>query len=474
MTPNFTVSLKNRLALTYALFISLALGILCFVINLFAGMFFTALIKENIAEKSREIVQSIGSQYNAGGMGFDLAAVEAIGMHFARDGYIIAVEDSGGRRLWDARSCDMQCCVDAINSIASRMEGRFGMAGALQKERYPVNYGARIVATVIIETYGPFFYSETETNFLNSLNRLLLMAGIVLIGIGVIVSAAISRTIVKPILTAAEAAQVITHNYSGNTEPKSAYVNIPDQYKTRELAALSRSINTLAGELEEAERRKKQLTSDIAHELRTPLTCLRGNIEAMIDGVYPADRERLENCHEEIIRLSNLVQDIDTLTALEWEAITLNKMEFDLAKLLQITAEQWRPAAGEKGVAIDLHMRETVITADYDRLKQVFINILSNAVKYTDEGSITVTVEALNERRGCLVTIADTGIGISEEDIPHIFERFYRTDKSRSRSTGGAGIGLTIAATIVQAHGGTIEVKSGKTGTAFSVALPYH
>jgi signal transduction histidine kinase len=327
------------------------------------------------------------------------------------------------------------------------------------------------VATVIIETYGPFFYSETETNFLTSLNRLLLMAGIVLIGISVIVSAAISRTIAKPILTAAKAAQVITHNYSGNTEPKSAYVTIPDQYKTRELAALSRSINTLAGELEEAERRKKQLTSDIAHELRTPLTWLRGNVEAMIDGVYPADRERLENCHEEIIRLSNLVQDIDTLTALEWETITLNKTEFDLAKLLQITAEQWRPAAGEKGVTIDLHTQETVITADYDRLKQVFINILSNAVKYTDEGSITVTV-ALNEKHGCLVTIADTGIGIPEEDIPHIFERFYRSDKSRSRSTGGAGIGLTIAATIVQAHGGTIEVKSGKTGTAFSVALP--
>ena len=460
MTHNFSISLKNRLALTYALFISLALGVLCFVINLFTGIFFTALIKDNIAEKSREIALEIGNQYNAGRMGFDLAAVEAIGMYFARAGYIVTVEDTNGRHIWDARSCDMQCCVDTINSIAARMKGRFNLSGEMRKDQYPVNYGNRTVGTVIIETYGPFFYSETETKFLTSLNYLLLIAGIVLTGISIFISAVISRTIAKPIMTAVEAARRIAHNYS---------VKIPERYKTRELAELSRSINALAGELEEAERRKKQITSDIAHELRTPLTCLRGNIEAMIDGVYKPDRERLESCQEEIIRLSNLVQDLNTLSTLERETLTLNKTEFDLAKLLHITTEQWRTAAHEKGVTIEIKTQETFITADYDRLKQVFINILSNAVKYTDNGSITVTVEAAGQRR--IVKIADTGIGIPEEDLPHIFERFYRSDKSRSRSTGGAGIGLAIAAAIVHAHGGTIEAESGKTGTVFSVAL---
>jgi signal transduction histidine kinase len=164
------------------------------------------------------------------------------------------------------------------------------------------------------------------------------------------------------------------------------------------------------------------------------------------------------------------VQDLNTLTNLEWETISLNKIEFDLAKLLQITAEQWRQAAREKGVEITLNAKEKIVTADYDRLKQVFINIISNAVKYTDKGNITISIEAANETQ-CLVSISDTGIGIPQDDLPHVFERFFRSDKSRSRSTGGAGIGLTIAAAIVRAHGGKIEVKSGSTGTVFNVLI---
>jgi signal transduction histidine kinase len=176
------------------------------------------------------------------------------------------------------------------------------------------------------------------------------------------------------------------------------------------------------------------------------------------------------------MRLTNLVHDLDTLTILEWETITLNKTKFDLAKLVQATAEQWKSAAHEKGITLKLNMRESPITADYDRLKQVFINILSNAVKYTDGapsgegGSITITVDK-TENSQCKVIIADTGIGIPEEDLPHVFERFYRSDKSRSRNTGGAGIGLTIAAAIVHAHGGTIEAANGKTGVVFKVVI---
>ena len=146
---------------------------------------------------------------------------------------------------------------------------------------------------------------------------------------------------------------------------------------------------------------------------------------------------------------------------------------------VHITAEQWRPAAREKGITINLNLRESVVTADYDRLKQVFVNILSNAVKYTDGGSITITVEepASSGAKGMdcgvqgEVTVADSGIGIAEEDLPHIFERFYRSDKSRSRSTGGSGIGLAIAAAIVQAHGGTIGAESGGKGTIIRVRV---
>jgi signal transduction histidine kinase len=393
-----------------------------------------------------------------------------MGMYFTGEGYIVTVEDERGSQMWDARSCDMRHCMNVIQNITFRMESRFNMPGSMRTDRYQVVYGNRNVGNVIIETYGPYFYSETEARFLSTVNRLLLIAGIVLTGISIIISSGLSRTIAKPILIAGEAAQKIVRIYSGDTEPDRPIIRIPDKYRTRELAALSRSINTLAGELEEGERRQKQLVSDVAHELRTPLACLQGNVEAMLDGVYAPDRERLESCQEEILHLANLVQDLNTLTTLEWESITLNKTEFDLEKLLQITVEQWRQAADDKGIAINLNTRETLIIADYDRIKQVFINILSNAIKYTDRGSITISLTETENAR-CKISIADTGIGIPEDELPHVFDRFYRSDKSRNRSTGGAGIGLTIAAAIVRAHGGTIEAKNGKTGTVFTVAI---
>jgi signal transduction histidine kinase len=486
-----TISLQNRLALSYALFISLALGILSLTINIFTGLIFTALIKDNIAAKSEEIVRTVADQYRPKSRSFNAPSIEAVGMYFVHEGYIVTVEDEGGNPVWDARSCDMEQCAEVLNDIAGRMEGRFRLNGAVQIRQYPVRYSGRTVGTVTIETYGPFFYSETETNFLTALNRLLLIAGIILILFSIGVSAALARAIARPVNKSAEAARRIAKAYSGTVNPRQPAVRIDDRYKTRELAELSRSINELAGELEEGERRQRQLSSDIAHELRTPLTCLQGDVEAMIDGVYKPDRERLESCHEEIIRLNGLVQDLNTLTNLEWETISLNKTDFDLAKLLYATAEQFRAAAAEKGIEINLNLRESPLSADYDRLKQVFVNLLSNAVKYTDSGGVTVTIEEGGGSRGGFtadppaappppgweVTIADTGAGIPEEDLPHIFERLYRSDKSRSRSTGGAGIGLSIAAAIVRAHGGALSAENrsdkdgASRGSVFRVSL---
>jgi len=471
MKKKFAISLTSRLAATYALYICLVLGILAFLVNYFSGVFFTTLIRNNVSEKSRDIVSALEMQYNPSGICFDTAAVEAIGMLFVHEGFIISIEDNAGNAVWEARSCDMEQCVSVINGIAARMEDNYNLNGSLRKEVYPLRYRNLSIGSVTIETYGPFFYSESEMEFLTSINRLLFITGIVFIGISVIISAVLSRTIVKPILIAGKAANKIAQVYSKQTPQQ--FVRIKEDYRTRELEELSRSINTLAGELEESTRRQKQLTSDIAHELRSPLSCLQVNLEAIIEGAYPMNKEQLESCLEEVLRLTTLVRDLDTLTGLEWETITLNKTEFDLAKLLQIITEQFKSQAAEKGIAVNLNLTESIITADYDRLKQVFINILSNAVKYTDKGGITVTVETVN-KTPCpqyLVSIADTGIGIPDDDLLRIFERFYRGDKSRSRSTGGAGIGLTIAAAIVHAHGGTIEAKSGVTETVFTVAL---
>ncbi|MDR1307858.1 MAG: two-component sensor histidine kinase [Treponema sp.] len=470
------ISLQNRLTLSYGLFISLALGILALAVNQFTGKVFNRLVRDNIARTSGEIARTLGDQWRPLEDRFDAGAVEAMGMYFVHQGYIVSLEDAAGQTVWDARFCDMEQCTEVINSIAWRMENEYRLDGAFRRERFPVLYNGRTVGAAAIETYGPFFYSETEAGFLASVNRLFTVAAALLTLLSVIISALVSRTIASPVLKAGAAARNIAALHSGAFPRSGAPVRIRDNYRTAELADLSRSVNELAAELEAGERRQKQLTADIAHELRTPLTCLQGNIEAMIDGVFNCDRERLESCHGEIIRLANLVQDLNTLTSLEWENLVLDKTEFDLSKLLRVTADQFRAAAREKGITLNLELAPCLVSADYNRLKQVFINLLSNAVKYTDRGGVTVTLKqekpSGTPRSPVTVYIADTGIGIPEEDRPYIFDRFYRSDKSRARSTGGAGIGLAIAAAITAAHGGTITVESVvKPGEAQDFAL---
>ncbi|MDR0557658.1 MAG: ATP-binding protein [Treponema sp.] len=465
------ISLTRRLTLTYVLFISLALVVLTFMVNQITRRIFTGLIKQNISEKSDDIVRIIGEQYNPDSRSFDIVTIETIGMYFIHEGYILTISDENGGFIWDARSHNMRECMEVLEAIATRMEGEFHVSGSFQDQQYPIWRAKQIVGNVSIETYGPFFYSETETLFMSSVNRLFLIAGLAFVLLSVIISMLLSRAIARPILKAEEAArQIAALHSSGNGCRQHFRIRLNDRCKTKELAGLSRSINELARELEEGDRRQKQLVSDIAHELRTPLTYLQGSIEAILDGVWVMDREHLASCHEEIMRIIRLVQDINTLTNLEWEHTELDKIDFDLAELLRVTAEQFKAAAYKKGIAITLNLLPSPITADYDRLKQVFINLLSNAVQYTDQGSIAIAIEPSSTNRR--VSITDTGAGIAPEELPRIFERLYRADKSRSRSAGGSGIGLTIAAAIVSAHGGTISAESDSNGSAFHVFLP--
>ncbi|MDR1566280.1 MAG: HAMP domain-containing histidine kinase [Treponema sp.] len=466
------ISLKNRLALTYALFTGLILTLLTLAANRFSTARFAALVRQTIAERSTDIVRTISEQYNPLTGNFNKDSIEAMGMFFVHEGYIVTVKTPEGVPVWDARSCDMEQCAQVIGDITERMEGKLGIQGALQMRRYPVGFNGRTVGFVDIETYGPFFYTEAETSFISSVNRLLITVGALFIILSAGVSVVLSGTLARPILKAGEAARLIAR---GNTS-----VRMPGTYRTRELWELSRSLNELAEELEEGERRQKQLTQDISHELRTPLACLQGTVEAMIDGIYEPDRERLEECRGEILRLTKLVEDLKTLTSFEWREVLLNKTDFDPARLVKSAAEPFIHPALEKGIMLRLELPEkgsgdsfagTSICADYDRLKQVLINLLSNAVQYTDEGTITVRLE--KREAAWSITVSDTGIGIAREELPRIFERLYRTDKSRSRNTGGAGIGLTIAAAIVRAHGGTISAESEiRRGSAFTLTLP--
>ncbi len=457
------MSIRRRLMLTYALFICVLVVLMSLVTNQLSGKLFAGFVRKNIAEQSQRIAEALSEQYVPENGTFDQSNLLALGMSYVHQGYILSVEDATGGVIWDARACDMEECAEVIREIEVRMQTGKHPAGKFAERTYPLTYGDDTVGYVRIETYNPFFFSESEAAFLRSLDRYLLLIGAVCALLSMGISAVLAGALARPILKAAQTAKRIA---GGDLAGR-----IPEDQKTQELLQLTRSVNELAAALEQGQRWQKRLISDVAHELRTPLTTLQGNLEAMMDGVWEPTSQQLASCHEEVIRLNKLVADLGLLSLLEQETLVLQKTSFDLAVLLAGVAEQFAYMAAEKGIVLAFAGASCPVYADHDRLKQVFLNLISNAVHNTDQGRVDILLDT--SRAGVTVRVADTGIGIAPKDLPHIFERFYRADGSRSRATGGAGIGLTVAASIVAAHGGTIEARSGdEKGSVFCVTLP--
>jgi signal transduction histidine kinase len=232
------------------------------------------------------------------------------------------------------------------------------------------------------------------------------------------------------------------------------------------------AVNNMAESLSQQDSLRRRLTTDVAHELRTPITVVASHLEAMMDGVWDATPERLKSLYDETARLSDLVSDLERLSKVENGIRELNKTEIDLLDAAKSAKSGFEIEADKKGIQLSVVGEPTTVLADKARIQQVLANLLSNALKYTpDGGRVNLAVYETDE--GGAVSVEDNGIGISEEELPLVFERFYRTDKSRSRKTGGAGIGLAIVKSIVEAHGGKVAAKSAPDkGSVFIVNLP--
>ncbi|MDR2516330.1 MAG: HAMP domain-containing protein [Spirochaetaceae bacterium] len=464
------IRLRNYIAFIYAFFICITVFVLSAVINMFAEKLFAEYITGNIRLQTEEIIRSFEEQYDPFTARYNRAGIDVIGMHYLHQGYLVSLADAAGRVVWDVRDMDMEECAVIIEEISARMNNEYRAGGSFAPRLHNLVLGNTNIGALRIESYGPFFYRENEAAFLKTLNRFLLVSGAVFVLLSVIVSVCLASVIARPVLRARDAARRIAH---GDFSTR-----IAEGHAARELHELSRAVNGLAEALGNGEEWQKRQSADIAHELRTPLTTLRGNIEAMIDGIWELSPERLESCLEEIVRLSGLVDDIAVLSLIRREHIVLSKTGFDLAHLAARAAEQFVPLAREKGVTLSVNLDPAPVYADYNRIMQVLVNLLSNAVKYTAQGNITVTLHAAASRGGAHheLSVADTGCGIAAEDLPHVFERFFRADRSRSRETGGTGIGLSIAAAIVEAHGGSIRAESaaapGTGGSVFTATLP--
>jgi signal transduction histidine kinase len=239
-----------------------------------------------------------------------------------------------------------------------------------------------------------------------------------------------------------------------------------------ELSQLGSSFNRLASSLEREDELRRAAAADIAHELRTPVTGIVARIEAAQDGVMADPQANLAAIHEEALRLARLIEDVSQLAEAEKPELLVSKARVDVAGVARHRADAHADFFRAKGIVFERDVRPVAVHADASRLEQIVDNLLSNALRYTDAGG---RVRLHVGRRGgyAVVEVSDTGIGIAEDELRRVFDRFWRSDRSRSRATGGSGIGLAVVRELVEAHGGEVDVESALgRGTLFRVMLP--
>ncbi|WP_297425265.1 HAMP domain-containing sensor histidine kinase [Clostridium sp.] len=337
--------------------------------------------------------------------------------------------------------------------------------GEYTEDKYPLSLNNEDKGVIIIGYFGTSYLSSASLAFISTLNHSLMISALAALIFGIVISIIISKQISKPLSKITETANKIRQG------DLSAKVNI--KTTTKEIDELSNSINYLAESLNSQEMLRKRLTSDMAHELRTPLTTLKTHIEAFMDGIWEPTNERFETFYEEIERMTKMVDNLRDLAKLEQMNNSLNKSKVNLSEELEKIIDTYKPLYIKEKYELTSDIAQQVIAViDVDKFKQIMNNLLSNSYKYLRlEGKVSVVLR--NEKQKIIIKVIDDGIGIPERDIPHIFERFYRSDISRDRNTGGSGIGLTITKAFVEAHGGKIYLESKiNSGTTFTIELP--
>jgi signal transduction histidine kinase len=288
---------------------------------------------------------------------------------------------------------------------------------------------------------------------------------LIAVAIALIMTFLLSRRILAPVRALTSAARQLGR---GDFAQR---VQVDDRGEIGELAS---TFNSMAGNLERAEQLQRNMVADIAHELRTPLSNIRGYLEAVNDGVKKPDEDTIRSLEEEAVLLSRLVDDLQELSLAEAGELRPDLHTEDIANLINRSVASVQGQAATKGVSVSVDLPDGLpsVSIDSNRISQVLRNLLENAMAHTARDG-SVAVAAKQSDNWVEVSITDTGEGIPAEDLPNIFERFYRADKSRSRATGGSGLGLTIAKRLVEAHGGKIDAYSelGK-GSRFSFTLP--
>ena len=391
--------------------------------------------------------------------------IEKITYNSLDKGIIVALYDKEDKEIMNIEKNSKDKCNRIMNFIKSSMEGKYGSTTSqFEPVYYPLIKSGEKIGEVRVKFYGPIFYMQNELVFLDIVNKIILGIGVLLILASTIMGFIISRSITRPINKLMTKAKYISKGeYDKKIEINTDILEIND---------LINSINNLSQSIKEQENIRKRLTGDISHELKTPLTNIQSHLEAMIDGIWEPTEERLLSVKEEAERLSSLVSDMQKLNKYDESSIKLKKDNVNISDIICFVIFQFSNLAKSKNIKIEYEKKNINLYCDKDKITQALVNILSNAIRYSNEGNTIFIEERLKDNK-VIISIEDQGIGISEEDLKYVFERFYRADKSRTRATGGTGIGLTIVKSIVSSHGGEVKLESKLgEGSKFTIILP--
>ncbi|CAM4372547.1 sensor histidine kinase [Paenibacillus typhae] len=441
--------IRNKLLVSHVGVALAALLSIVLLVNLVMNFSFNLYREKQQKAEVQQIVDELVAAFDESYSGWESGVWMLVSHQAIVGGYIVRVYDKGHRLLWDTSRMGMhgQMNTDTtLPAILTNIERDNQLLGTLEYQ--PINESSQ----------------SLSQQFLRMFNTLL-GAALVIVMIGTyLFSRYTAKSLSQPLLRIKHAA---TRMREGDLSAR-VEVTVPGT----EIEEVGQALNHLAEGLEKQDNLRKVLTADVAHELRTPLTTIQSHLEAFQDGIWEPTPDKLEVCHDQVLRLVHLIHDLENLAAVENPMVQLKK---EMISLSDIVRQSLNTVSGQyvhNDLEVDLiNVNEVWITGDRSRLAQVFDNLLSNAFKYTPSGNIHIEITK-NQLEG-LVTISDTGLGIAETELPYIFERFYRGDKSRNRKTGGAGIGLAVVNAIIKAHAGTIEVHSKlDIGTTVLVRLP--
>ena len=463
--PRLRFGLRWRLALGFAVILALTLGSVALLTGRVAEREVDRVQTEQDRVRAGRIIVALAEYYDANGdwdgveefvrrTGFqterDIVVLDSEGSLIAESGPPNSRRrggDGGHRRFFDhgehpdhlvpEHFAPIVASGSQVGSVAVAPRGRGDFGPLLLRDN---------------DTPPPLDAEPPLSRFADAVRKTLTIAGLIAGAAGILLVVLLSRRMLASISSLTAAARGLGR---GDMSSRAAVRG------NDEIAELGRTFNSMADALEESERQRRAMVSDVAHELRTPLANIQGHIEAMQDGLLEADAVTLDTVHRQALYLNHLVDDLRLLAAAEAKELPLQREPTPVKEIVDRVVTSFKPRAEVESVLLEAEINEALpsLCLDRVRIEQVVANLVDNAIRHTPSGG-RVVVAAKTEGDAVRVEVTDTGQGMPADALPHVFDRLYRVDPSRGKGTGGSGLGLTIARQLVEAHGGTIWAQS--------------